>query len=82
MLRFHIDAGEQYFFWSCYSNNNRMLFSYQDPAYRLRNCINHVRTITKHFASGTHCIILTQRAEKLRKKLGEPLYGIKSGVCI
>lgn len=88
MLRFHIDswcvAGEpDAFRWYCYSNNNKMLFcgdGFGSP--RLRNCVNQIRTITKHFKPGTHCIVITKHADALRKTFGEPLYGVRSGVCL
>ena len=98
MLRFHIDVDVSYvdsydpkiqtnpqgFYWSCYSNNNKILFycGNVEKIPRLRNCINQIRTITKHFKPGSHCIVLTKAADNLRKKLDEPLYGIKNGQCI
>lgn len=75
-LRFHIDA-----FAGEYSSNNREMFRGGDTHRRFRNCVNQVRVITRLMRPGTHCIVVTRRADELRLSLGEPLYGVRSGVC-
>jgi hypothetical protein len=87
MVRFHIRAAENYFYdegfeWVCCSNNNQILFYGIGWTKNFRNCVNHIRSITKHFRDGTHCIIVTKEADLLRRKNKEPLYGVKSGVII
>lgn len=41
-----------------------------------------VRIITGHMRPGSHCIVVTRRAEELRRANGEPLYGVRSGVVL
>ena len=83
MVRFHIKVLVNEFYWQCYSQNNRFLFENTNvTTKKLRNCINHIQTITKHMKKGTYCIVLDKNADELRKELNEPLYGIKNGVVI
>lgn len=82
MLRFHIDIvqdkyGIYGFEWFCYSNNNRLLFESFRQTQKLRNCVNHIKTLTDKMKDGSYCFVITKRADKFRKELGEPLYGIK-----
>lgn len=80
-LRFHVDAFGGCFDWTCYSSNNREMFRGLDRHARFRNCVNQVRVITRSMRPGTHCIVVTRRADELRRANGEPLYGVRSGVC-
>lgn len=80
-LRFHIHAGPWGFSWACYSMNNRLMFEDPEPVPRFRNVVNHVRSITQYMRPGSHCIVVTRAADELRRERGEPLYGVKSGVC-
>ena len=67
------------FVWTCYAANNAEIFkncytiSGRQAPKRLRNCINHIRTVGRYLVN--YNIHITAEANVQRKHLGEPLYG-------
>lgn len=79
MIRFQINGhGVTHTTFSCtvYSENNRKLFELPRHTTKLRNIINHIHTITKHMKDECFYIRMDKAADRIRKALNEPRYGI------
>ena len=65
------------FMWAAYSQNHTKLFQSLKVFEKFRNCVNNIDTITRYMKNDTVIIRLNKEADELRKRLKEPLYGIR-----